>query len=150
MQFSGKFGRIIGCRLGNPESLPGVELFILHRDRHKHASYRPQRSWGKVMFLHVSVILFTGGVCWHTTPTPHPQEQTPYRDQCMLGDAGNKQAVRMLLECILVYLSFPKMFSLNSANSVTKIFVITVKGLEPATQPPLVYQDATTVSARHM
>ena len=24
--------------------------------------YRPQRSWGKAMFLHVSVILFTGGV----------------------------------------------------------------------------------------
>ena len=24
--------------------------------------YRPQRSWGKVMFLHVSVILFTGRV----------------------------------------------------------------------------------------
>ena len=23
--------------------------------------YRPQRSWGKVMFLHVSLILFTGG-----------------------------------------------------------------------------------------
>ena len=23
--------------------------------------YRPQRSWGKVMFLHVSVILFTAG-----------------------------------------------------------------------------------------
>ena len=23
--------------------------------------YRPQRSWGKVMFLHVCVILFTGG-----------------------------------------------------------------------------------------
>ena len=39
--------------------------------------YRPQRSWGKVMFLHVSVILFTGGVClsacWDTTPP----EQTP-------------------------------------------------------------------------
>ena len=30
--------------------------------------YRPQRSWGKVMFLHVSVILFTGGL-----------------PQCMLG-----------------------------------------------------------------
>ena len=27
---------------------------------------------------------------------------------------------------------------LNSTNPVTKIFVITVKGLEPATQPPLV------------
>ena len=29
--------------------------------------YRPQRSWGKVMFLHVSVILFTGG--WY--PSMH-------------------------------------------------------------------------------
>ena len=29
--------------------------------------YRPQRSWGKVMFLHVSVILFTGGF---SRPTP--------------------------------------------------------------------------------
>ena len=32
------------------------------------------------------------------------------------------------------------MFSLNSVNSVTKIFVITVKGLKPATQPPLVLE----------
>ena len=29
-------------------------------------------------------------------------------------------------------------FSLNVLNSVTKIFFITVKGLEPATQPPVV------------
>ena len=65
----------------------------------KRYFYRPQRSWGKVMFFHVSVILFTGGRdlphCMlgytHTlgpeagTPlpprtrgrTPHPQEQTP-------------------------------------------------------------------------
>ena len=42
-------------------------------------SYRPQRSWGKVMFLHVSVILFTGGVVsQHAlqvsggSPGPHP------------------------------------------------------------------------------
>ena len=52
--------------------------------------YRPQRSWGKVMFLQVSVILFTGGVClsacWDTIPqsrhpprSRHPQEQTPPR-----------------------------------------------------------------------
>ena len=27
------------------------------------ASYHPQQSWSKVMFLHVSVILFTGGTC---------------------------------------------------------------------------------------
>ena len=33
--------------------------------------YRPQRSCGKVMFLHLSVILFTGGVA------DTPQEQTP-------------------------------------------------------------------------
>ena len=26
--------------------------------------YRPQRSWSKVMFLHVSVILFKGGGCY--------------------------------------------------------------------------------------
>ena len=32
------------------------------------------------------------------------------------------------------------MFSLNAANSVTKIFVITVKGLKPATQPSLVQE----------
>ena len=39
--------------------------------------YRPQQSWGKVIFSQVSVILFTGGVClsacWDTTP----QDQTP-------------------------------------------------------------------------
>ena len=26
--------------------------------------YRPQRSWGKVIFLHLFVILFTGGHAW--------------------------------------------------------------------------------------
>ena len=88
--------------------------------------YRPQRSWGKVMFLHVSVILLTGGVSasvhagihhppWEQTPTPgadtSPGANTPGADtpleeipleQCMLGDRGNKRAVRILLECILV------------------------------------------------
>ena len=44
--------------------------------------YRPQRSWGKVIFLHVSVILFTG---WGDLPhcmleyTPPDQRQTPPR-----------------------------------------------------------------------
>ena len=32
------------------------------------------------------------------------------------------------------------MFSLNSLNSVTKIFVIAVNGFEPVTQPPLVLE----------
>ena len=35
--------------------------------------YRPQRSWGKVMFLQASVILLTGGV----PDTPPDLEQTP-------------------------------------------------------------------------
>ena len=78
--------------------------------------YRPQRSWGKVMFLHVSVILFTGGVCpiafWDTQTPPGtrhtlPLGSTPLRAdppsaQCILGDTGNKRAVRILLECNLV------------------------------------------------
>ena len=57
--------------------------------------YRPQRSWGKVMFLHVSVILLTGGVSasvhagihhppWKQTPTPgadtSPGADTPGAD----------------------------------------------------------------------
>ena len=48
--------------------------------------------------------------CWDTRPqehtlpgaaTHHPQEQT-LPAQCMLGDTGNKRAIRILLECILV------------------------------------------------
>ena len=34
-----------------------------------------------------------------------PQEQTPPA-QCILGDTGNKRVVRILLECILVLISF--------------------------------------------
>ena len=41
------------------------------------------------------------------------------------------------------------MFSLNSLNSMTKIFVITVKGFEPTTSS-VRDQDATTAPARHM
>ena len=54
--------------------------------------HRPQRSWGKVMFLQASVILLTGGggvclsACWEHTPPPAadtlqsrpPWEQTPH------------------------------------------------------------------------
>ena len=43
------------------------------------------------------------------------------------------------------------MFSLNLANSVTNILVITVKELEPATQSSCVRdQDVTTVPTRHI
>ena len=67
--------------------------------------------------MHLSVILFTGGVspiaCWdiqspRQTPlwadippgqTPPPQADTPW----VLWDTVNKRAVRILLECILVF-----------------------------------------------
>ena len=90
--------------------------------------YRPQTKFAKVMFLHlfVSHSVQGGGVCpsacWDTTPdqrqTPPPQDQRqahppksrhppgpdtlPFVVQCMLGDTGNKWAVRILLECTLV------------------------------------------------
>ena len=73
------------------------------------------------MFLNLSVILFTGGSGrqpplpgadtlldqTHRLPEQTPLEQTPPGadtplTQCMLGDTGNKRAVRILLECILV------------------------------------------------
>ena len=47
------------------------------------------------MFLHVSVILFGGGL-------PQCMLGYPLPEQCMLGDKGNKRAVRILLECLPV------------------------------------------------
>ena len=86
---------------------------------------------GKVMFLYLSVILFTGGCLPHCmlgyTPgrhsqadTPHwadtPWEDTPWQKVLswadtsppwILQDAINKRAVHILLECILVHSLFP-------------------------------------------
>ena len=97
------------------------------------SSYRTQRSWGKVMFLQASVILSTGGgsasVHAGITPPPSrsrhtpqeqahppsrhppgagtPPEQAPPLAQSMLGDTVNARAVRILLECKLVYSTSP-------------------------------------------
>ena len=43
----------------------------------KVAHYRPQWSCGKVMFLHLSVILFTGGGCAQGGALPYPPGQIP-------------------------------------------------------------------------
>ena len=88
--------------------------------------------WGKVKFLHLSVILFTGGSTWAGSPpgryTPwqvHPLAGTPPGRYPLAGTppwqvhplagtppAGTppnacwdtvKQAVHILLECILIY-----------------------------------------------
>ena len=68
-----------------------------------------RRSCGKVMFLHLSVILFTGGVSAPVHAGIHPPwadtapVQTPPA-QCMLGYTWLLlRTVRILLECILVY-----------------------------------------------
>ena len=41
-------------------------------------NYRPQQSCGKVMFLHLSVILFTGGGLLHNRPGQTPPRQIPW------------------------------------------------------------------------
>ena len=56
-----------------PEPSRNVDLYY----------YRPQRSWGKVMLLQVSVILLTGESTWHPLETwsRPPRPGTPPRDQ---------------------------------------------------------------------
>ena len=48
--------------------------------------YRPQRSWGKVIFSEACI-----------------KNSVHIREQCMLGDTDNKRVVRILVECILVF-----------------------------------------------
>ena len=72
--------------------------------------YRPQRRCGKVVFLHMSVILSMGGV------SQHALGQTPPRADTLRADTSSRQTppnrpllqrtVRILLECILVYKYF--------------------------------------------
>ena len=79
--------------------------------------YHPQRSCGKVMFLHVSVILVTGRGSLSERP---PRTETPLWTEIPLDRdpslgqrplpwietplCGNEWAIRILLECILVYM----------------------------------------------
>ena len=90
--------------------------------------YRPQRSWGKVMFLQASVILFTGGGVPDQVPPPDqvhypplgpgtpPGPGPPRRDQ---GDTVYARAVRILLECILVHNAFT--FLIHSKLSLAQL-----------------------------
>ena len=93
--------------------------------------YRPQRSWGKVIFSVACVknsvhcmLGYSPSLGADTSPPPTPEqtplgtrhptppqtrhppwEQTPpLPAQYMLGDTGNKRAVRILLECNLVHI----------------------------------------------
>ena len=105
--------------------------------------------------LHLSVSLSVhGGVCpsacWDTPPPPpppRPEADTPSRSrhpappradtpsplalvQCMLGDTGNKWAVRILLECILVHNSNSKVFQPRFAwNIISQLMQIKSRSL---------------------
>ena len=98
-----------------------------HNHYHKiYCYYRLQTKFAKVIFSQVSVCPQEGVcpiACWDTHP-PGPEADIPLgpdtplgpdiplgpdtpgtkhpRVQCMLGDTGNKRAVRILRECILV------------------------------------------------
>ena len=72
-------------QMGAP-TLKGVPTYYFGQNflkkLHENYIYCPQRSCGKVMFLHLSVILFTEGVsdrpAWANTPLgSHPPQQTP-------------------------------------------------------------------------
>ena len=95
---------------------------LLSQQPHFLVFYRPQRSWGKVIFSEACQEFCSGGVPgqvhppgrytaragtppWTGTPPPG-QILPPNSAQCMLGDMGNKRAVRILLECNLVLIVF--------------------------------------------
>ena len=64
--------------------------------------YRPQRrTCGNVMFLHLSVILFTGVCLPLVRGGRHPPGQIP-QHAVHAGRYGQQAAVHILLECILV------------------------------------------------
>ena len=69
--------------------------------------YCLQTKFAKVMFLRLSVshsVLGGGGVSASVHDGIHtPWEADTLLAQCMLGDTSNKGAVRILLECILVF-----------------------------------------------
>ena len=154
MQFSEKFGQIIGCHLGNPESLTGVDLFILHRDRHKHASYRPQRSWGKVMFFtRVCDSVHKGSLLvYHPhPPSPGPRSRLPpgssacWEIRATSGWYASYWNVFLLFEFSQnVFIEFSE-FSDKTICYYSK----RTRTCHPATSC-LRDQHATTVPARHM
>ena len=71
---------------------------------------RPQRSWGKVIFSEACVRYQDQDQDQRKPPPDQRQAlpppagpDNPHPPQCMLGDTGNKRAVRILLECNLVW-----------------------------------------------
>ena len=57
-----------------------------------------------------------------TPPGQVPQAGTPPREQCMLGDMGNKRVVRILLECTVVWQGFCRKLHENERNWIGGTF----------------------------
>ena len=75
------FVRLWKTRVRHRILLEGLTCNILGLTMYVH--YRPQRSWGKVIFSQACVILFTGGggvclsACWDTTLQTSPPDHAP-------------------------------------------------------------------------
>ena len=85
--------------------------------------------WGKVIFLHLSVILFTGGTYLGRYPPGqvHPLAGTPPlgRYTCSAcWDTVNKRAVRILLECILVTFFFRRKAGVDRLFRPVRVFTM--------------------------
>ena len=106
-QFHAVFGKIWQNRMlapprgvgapssGNPGSATDLRYFITARKEVEQGN----------IFRSVCQELCPQGACLdiHSrVDTPGSSHPLP-REQCMLGDTGNKRAVRILLECILVF-----------------------------------------------
>ena len=92
----------------------GFESRAIEVDNLRARFYRPQTKFAKVMFLHLSVSHSVHGgmsASLHAGIHPpvsrqSPESRHPPPAQCMLGDTGNKRAVSILLERILVIVNF--------------------------------------------
>ena len=85
--------------------MAAIPCDIISKPLHLY-NYHPQTKLGKVMFLHLSVILFTGGVHppgRHTTPLGrHPLGRHLPRRHTPSWQPPLQRTIRILLECILV------------------------------------------------
>ena len=95
--------------------------------------YRPERSWGEVIFSQAPVILFTGGgsasVHAGIPPSPHRQDRPPPPGkaeppaQCMLGDTYRSTSGRYASYCNALLVFIERVFSILFARSDRLIFV---------------------------
>ena len=115
-----------------------IEMFVWHNDKLDLTALHVQFPWRWIPYLFY--IRFQMDPDWHDklglqylTSGGITLMWNPKRKRCRTVATD---LYLILSKCSLNserHLSFPKTFSLNSLISVTKIFAITVKGLEPAT-----------------